>query len=58
MSVGCYGGLLTAEGRVWRQGKSRFTPRHVQATLQSGGGSVTLMATYFIWMQTESGDHV
>ena len=36
--------LRATDGRVrfWRQGKSRFAPKHVQATLQGGGGSVTL----------------
>ena len=28
--------------RVWRQDKSRFAPKHVQATLQGSGASVTI----------------
>ena len=27
---------------AWRQDKIQFAPKHVQATLQGGGGSVTI----------------
>ena len=36
--------LQVTDGRVhvWRQGKSLFAPKHIQATIQDSTGSVTI----------------